>query len=167
MRYLCGCAVRSRFSSARTALVTRPVWSRSHFFLYTHSANCILSSPTCAYVHTGTCRTTGTILRYQWVVGPGLSRRSHSLLGPRAGNATRARAADRDGVPSLGLSDSAPPGSDRTGSTAPARSAGLTERRQRRRRFVSTDILRPAPATDHQRSVRLVRREPNRLSRCL
>ena len=30
MRLLCGCAVRSRFSSARTALVTRPVWSRSH-----------------------------------------------------------------------------------------------------------------------------------------
>ena len=105
-------------------------WSRSHLvpvFFFTRSAICMSPSRTCAYVHTGTCGTTGTILRYQWVVGPSHRPRSHSRLGPHGDSATRAMAADRDSAPSREPSDSAPRGSDRLASSARARSAGSKE----------------------------------------
>src|SRR5262249_26825741 len=127
---LLGCKWSPLFSSARTptARPPGPGPSWSQFFLFTRSANCILPSRACAYVHTGTCGTTGTILMNQWVVGPSYRARSHSLLGRHDDSATPAMAADRDSVPSLGLSGSAPPGSDLTASTVHTRSAGWKER---------------------------------------
>ena len=135
MRFFRGCvwsaaASPSFFLGLALRLPGAPVWSRSHLvpvFFFTRSAICISPSRTCAYIHTGTCGTTGTILMNQWVVGPSHRPRSHSLLGPHDGSATRAMAADRESAPSREPSDTAPRGSDPLASSARARSAGSKE----------------------------------------